>query len=574
MILLVHIGICLRFNRMSKLREKLRLLNDDYLKIFEGNIVKVKPILKKCTPIEFTFHDIEHSEKLEEYASLLISDELLAALNAEEIFILLNGIYYHDIGMISYEKLERKMFDSQGELEKITQLISNRNEHNIISQKMIFNDDENTYNSELISLPHNNKSFARSISVLCLGHRNYKDENGFSVNTLSSSSLIEHYCDVSIHTRTLACILRLADELDITNQRAPGDILIHLKSFIGRESVDEWIKHDFFGKVDIFSQSHEIFLRPHIQNIFDRDKALKDRLKTRILLFSKLAKINNEIEIIEDSLEDASLPNLYKIVFKAKISLDGDCVTKDDKEAYKKELDKARNNEINTFNSEKSKKQYSKKNVIVEEINYSRLFLKEIEILKENKELISTGFYKIPSNYYCKFYINTNKIISNNRLLNLLSNSFMQGLKSQSYSGIIGIDKAGSIIGANLSIITCKPYTYAMYGRNDNSHSIVFENNISKNLHKKDVILITDVIASGTTLESAIRNCKEKLDSNIIAICAVFSTSKSTLEKLSDKYKIPFIVISNEYSFVLYSKDDIDNNEELKNEFELLNKIN
>ena len=149
---------------------------------------------------------------------------------------------------------------------------------------------------------------------MCLGHRNYKDENGFSVNTLSDSNLVEHYSDVAIHTRTLACILRLADELDITNQRAPGDVLIHLKSFIGKDSVNEWIKHKFFGQVDILSQSHEIFLRPHIQNIIDRDKVLKDRLKTRILLFSKLAKINNEIDIIEDSLEDASLPDRKSVV--------------------------------------------------------------------------------------------------------------------------------------------------------------------------------------------------------------------------------------------------------------------
>jgi orotate phosphoribosyltransferase len=573
MILIVCIVKCLRFKEMSKLRETLEIKNRDYFKIFESNIVKVKPILEKCTPIEYTFHGLKHCEKLEEYASQLISDDLFDTLNAEELFILLNGIYYHDLGMISYERLERKLFDTEGRMEIITQLISNRNEHNIISQEMIYNKDDNSYNSELISLPHNDPSFAYSISLLCLGHRNNKDENGKPINTLVSSKNIEHYQDVAIHTRTLTCILRLADELDITNQRAPSDVFIHLKSFINKESIEEWIKHEFFGKVDIISVNHEIYLRPHIQNIFSRDKILKDRLKTRILLFSKLAKINSEIDNIEEALENDSLPKDYKIVYKAKIFIDGECVTKDDKDLYKKELEKARDNESNTLNSEKSKTPYSKKEIAKEVVDYKELLLKGINKLKDDKVLISAGFFKIPSNYYCKFYINTNKIISNNLLLNQLSNSFLIGLKDIQYSGIIGIDKAGLIIGANLSIISNKPFTYAMYGKSENSHSIVFESNISNSLHDKDVVLITDVIASGTTLESAINNCKEKLGSNIKAICSIFSTSKSTIDKLAERYKVPIIIISNEFSFMLYSKDDIDKNEELKNEFDLLNKI-
>lgn len=573
MILIVCIVKCLRSDNMSKLRETLQKRNKDYYRIFEGNIVKVKPILKKCTPIEYTFHGLEHCEKLEEYAGQLISNDFLESLNAEELFILLNGIYYHDLGMISNERLERKMFDNEGRMEVITQLISNRNGHNIISQKLIYNNEDNSYNSELISLPHNDISFANSISLLCLGHRNYKDENGKPINTLLSSNLTEHYQDVSIHTRTLTCILRLADELDITNQRAPGDVLIHLKSFIGKESIEEWKNHEFFGKVDIVSLNHEIYLRPHIQNIYNRDKILKDRLKTRILLFSKLAKINDEIDNIEEALENDSLPKEYKIVYKGKIFIDGECVTKDDKDLYKKELEKARDNESNTLNSEKSKTQYFKKEINKEKVDYKKLLLKGIEKLKEDNKLISAGFIKIPSNYYCKFYINTNKIISNNLLLNQLSNSFLNELENIQYSGIIGIDKAGLIIGANLSIISKKPFTYAMYGKNENSHSIVFENNISSSLHDKNVILITDVIASGTTLESAINNCKEKIGSNIKAICSIFSTSNETIDKLAEQYKIPIIIISKEFSFMLYSKDGIDSNEVLRNEFDLLNKI-
>src|SRR5674476_578290 len=107
---------------MSKLREKLKSLKSDYLTLFEANIVKVKPILEKCTPIEFTFHGIEHCVMLEKHANQLINTSLFNKLNAEEIFILLNGIYYHDIGMISYDKIEHTWFDSENKEKKITEL--------------------------------------------------------------------------------------------------------------------------------------------------------------------------------------------------------------------------------------------------------------------------------------------------------------------------------------------------------------------------------------------------------------------------------------------------------------------
>lgn len=559
---------------MSRLREALRLKSRDYLTIFEANVVKVTPVLEKCTPIEFTFHGVNHCRKLEEYASLLISDELLEFLNAEEIFILLNGIYYHDLGMISYEKVVRHMFDSDGRMEEIVQLISNRNEHNVISQKMIYNQDETWYNSELISLPYNDISFANSISNLCLAHRNHKNENGKPINTLMSCEIKDHYRDVAIHTRSLACILRLADELDITNQRAPGDVLIHIKSFISQESVDEWINHEFFGKVDIDSKTHEIYLRPHIQSIVARDKFYNDRLKTRILLFSKLAKINAEIELIEDALEDDTLPKEYKLVYKAKIFLDGECVTKSDRISYKKERDKASMNDYNGLNSEQSEEPYTKSIINHDDIDYKKLFFQGVERLKENKELVSTGFFKLPSDYYCKFYINTNIVISNNRLLNRLSRSFTLELKNIQYDCIIGVDKAGSIIGANLSIITGKLFTYAMFGDHQDSKSIEFEENISSNLYGRESILLTDVIASGSTLEATINKCKEKLGSNIKAVCSIFSISHNNLEEMKKKYDFPIMVLSEDYAFELYSKEDIEGDEVLRNEFELLNKIN
>ena len=560
---------------MSRLREKLRSLNSDYLTLFEANIVKVKPILEKCTPQEFTFHGLEHCITLEKYANELIAESLLNRFNAEEIFILLNGIYYHDIGMISYKKIEHSWFDSDNKKQKIVEFVSNRNEHNIISKEMIYYEDENDYNKSLISLPHDDASFANSISMLCEGHRDYKTGENTQVKTLEKIPPIENYRGEEIHTRTLACILRLADELDITNQRAPSDVLIHLKTFISSKSIKEWRKHDLFGRVEIDSERYLITLHPHLVNVKSRDRELKDRTKTRNLLFSKLAKIDIELENIEEAIDKDELENIYKLGYqKARIKFDESVVTKDDKIQYSKDVAKAFENETGGLGSERlESERFSETKVEKRKIkDHKKEFLKGIEELDNQKKLVSVGYFELPSNLYSKYYLNTNRIVSDNYLLNLLTSFYKNELISIDFDYILGIDKTGIIIGSNLSIKTQKDFTYAMFSKNENHYSIEFENNVSSKIHGKKIIIVTDVIASGTTLITTKKECEEKYQVSITSVCGIFSVNAESLEKVKSDFNVPFYILSNEYSFNTFTIDEIQNNSNLKSEFELLKK--
>ncbi len=560
---------------MSKLREKLGSLNRDYLALFEANIVKVKPILEKCTPIEFTFHGLEHCKTLETYASELISKSLFERLNAEEIFILLNGIYYHDIGMISYDKIEHTWFDSENKEQKIVELVTNRNEHNVISKEMIYYEDENNFNKSLISLPHEDASFANSISMLCEGHRDYKISENELVKTLEKIPLTEHYRDQVIHTRTLGSILRLADELDITNQRAPSDVLIYLKSFISPESVEEWRKHDLFGRVEIESERYLITLHPHIVNIKSRDKELKDRTKTRNLLFSKCKKIDIELEKIEEAIDKDELASIYRLGYqKVKIKFDESIVTKEDKVQYSKDVTKAIENETGSLESEKLESERTIEIVIEKKkpIDFKKEFLKGIEVLDNQKKLVSVGFFELPSNLYSKYYLNTNKIVSDNLLLNLLTSFYKIELESIDFDYILGIDKTGIIIGSNLSIKTQKDFTYAMFSKNENRYTIEFENNVSSKIIKKKIIIVTDVIASGSTLTSTKEQCEKKYQVSIKAVCSIFSVNNESLDKVKSIFQVPFYILSNDYSFETFAIDEIQDSPKLKKEFELLKK--
>jgi orotate phosphoribosyltransferase len=560
---------------MSNLRNILKNKNSDYLDLFKANIVKVKPILEKCTPIDFTFHGLNHCITLERYTEELIPENIKNKLNAEEIFILLNSIYYHDIGMINYDKIEHTMFDSEGKLKMITELVSNRNEHNVISKKMIYYEEDNDFNKELISLPNNDASFANSISMLCEGHRDYKTKENEFINTLEKIPLTESYHGVVIHTRTLACILRIADELDITNERAPSDVLIHLKSFISPKSVEEWMKHELFGRVEIDSKRYQITLHPHIINIKSRDKELKDRTKTRNLLFSKLSKIDNELENIEEVIDKDELENIFKLNYKkAKIKFDESTVKKEDKAQYLKDVGKAFENETGSLETEKLSQvdmpvtKEERKKII----DFKTHFLKGIEELDNHKKLVSVGFFELPSNLYSKYYLNTNKIISKNNLLNSLTNYYKNELENLEYDFILGIDKTGIIIGSNLSIKTRTDFTYAMFSKNENHYSIEFEKFVSNKIKGKKIVIVTDVIASGSTLRITKEECEKKYQISISAICSIFSVNADSLELLKSDFNVPFLNVSNEYSFETFTIEQIEKDNKLKCEFELLKK--
>lgn len=559
---------------MKKLRDVLEQKNKEYHSHFVTNIVKVTPILEKCTPTEYTFHGLKHSIKIEYYLDHLISDIQKDKLEPEEIFVLLNGAYYHDIGMSRYEEVQDIFTDENGIKKTFKSLESKRAEHNLISKKMIYDNKNNKFDNNLISLPDNDASFAKSIADICYGHRDYITQENKRIKTLEEIDLSEDYCDVTIHTRYLAALLRLADELDITNQRAPSDVLFHLKTFIPPESVTEWLNHNLFGKVEIDASLFKITLSPHKNNIHQRDKEVGDKTKIRNLLFSKIKKINNELDIIQEALETENTESDYKLGYeKVNIKFVDNIVTREDKTNYDRSVKKAFiDEESGGLTTEQNQIPYttteSKK---TKTIDYKRLFLKEIEILKDKKKLISVGSFRLPSNHFSKFYINTNIVVSDNKILDLLTSSLKCDLAEISYDYIFGIDKTGIIIGSNLSIKTNHNFTYAMFSKNGN-HSIEFENNVSEKIKNKKLVIITDVIASGTTLDETIKKCKTDYQSEIVAVCCMFSVNESKIDKLKKEHKFELIILSNEFSYDTYSSEDIKENSKLKQEFELLRK--
>lgn len=306
-----------------KLRELLQDLETDFFRLFEANIVTIKPILEKATPIEYTYHGLKHAETLEKYADLLIPDDIKKKMSSNEIFILLNGIYYHDIGMIKYREShfldEIKISNPElaSELEtfmktnkqvnsdlKETKIVM-REIHNLLSYQMIYNENDHIYNEKLIKVPNGDVRYAKSIALLCKGHRDYK-KDGVEINTIEEIPEKEAYPIKCVNTRFLASIVRIADELDITNQRAPHDVFIHLKYFLNDKSLEEWKNHNLFSMVSINSEFYKILFIPDKDIIRQRDRLNSDRRGLRNVLFSKVKKVELELSKLKSVLQNPS----------------------------------------------------------------------------------------------------------------------------------------------------------------------------------------------------------------------------------------------------------------------------
>ena len=581
-----------------KIQNRLQNLNESLYNIFIGNIEKVRVLLEKATPYEYTFHGIEHAQQLETYAENMLSDEIINSFTEDEIFILLHGIYYHDIGMIKYcrESVVEYVKQKDSELaEKLDKLISenpslkestdilrvNREEHNVLSARMIY-PSVYEYDARIISLP--NEKYAKSIAQLCLGHRDYKIGVN-KVYTLQEIDKIEPYPKGEVHTLFLSCIVRLADELDITYQRAKSDILIHIKNILPERSLTEWVNHDLISMVKIDSKYHKIFFHPNKDFILKLDKEIGDRQITRNAIFSKQEKVQSELdELYKHFYVNASEP--YKLGFsKVEIEYDTIACTEKDYSNYlefKKKNEKRLmlENDINpiaaTDNSEMSHKSESANsdNTNEREISLKAKINELNKIVKElynADKLISLGNFILPSGYYTRYYFNTNIILPQSKILNLITDIFLSKFEDSVIDCVIGIDKAGQIIAPNLSLKLQCNYTYLVHN-SEEKYSISFEKGCSINTAER-IVIATDVISTGATLRMAIDKLKEVFSPQKIYISCIFTSNKPVCKLISEIENVELFYLNDEYSFKTYSPKELEEDEELRNEFNILKSV-
>jgi len=238
---------------MSNLENKLNELNPKLLGDFQETKLLVSKLLQtyvKNFPT-YTDHSIEHTQEVLNIAGNLLTDKEINNLNADEIYILCMACILHDVGMCIPEEKIKEISNTQELLDyrKYNPDFSTekyiRDIHHVLSLRFINEE------WEMLNIP--SKKYAEAIGLVAQGHRKV-DLNDFE---LYDPQFFVKNGREFVCLPYLSCIIRIADELDITNLRTP-DILLKYYIPDNKISEREWNKHK--ATIQVNFKSNEVII--------------------------------------------------------------------------------------------------------------------------------------------------------------------------------------------------------------------------------------------------------------------------------------------------------------------------
>ena len=227
------------------LERHLRDLNKDLHLRFADTVFALQHILSNYQLIfpEFTDHTELHSLNVIEFCNKLIANQI-DKLNADEIYCLLLGCYFHDTGMgISLNDFEEfsKQIDfgnyfETHEKDNYPEII--RNFHNVYSGLFI-----KKY-AKFFEFPSEAHLFA--IIQISRGHRKTDLNNDKEYPTALAIPGSKN----AICVKYLAALIRLADEIDVTAARN-SKVIYDLSKITGEINIVEFMKHEAVKGLDV-----------------------------------------------------------------------------------------------------------------------------------------------------------------------------------------------------------------------------------------------------------------------------------------------------------------------------------
>lgn len=215
----------------------------------------------------YTDHSLKHTMTVFDLASQVLSDEEQDNLNVDELYILAMGSLLHDIGMcVPKHSLDEFKHDKRWEtyqLQKVNPKFETflRDYHHEISAEFIL---KNTKELKIYD-PNENGLYAEAIALVAKGHRKVELGNPevypprFPVRNMSRSFVCLPY---------LACVLRIADELDISNMRV-SNLMAKYYMPVDPISEKEVEKHLANVIVSIQPTSVKVISKPDNQELYN-----------------------------------------------------------------------------------------------------------------------------------------------------------------------------------------------------------------------------------------------------------------------------------------------------------------
>lgn len=290
---------------MSNLPNKLRLLNPKLYSDFETTKEIVSKLLQqyiKNFPT-YTDHSIEHTLEVLNLAGYVLNKQEIDSLNSDEIYVLCMASILHDVGMCIPEDKIKEISNT----DEITQYRKEnpdftterylRDIHHVLSYKFIVEE------WEKLKIP--SLKYAEAIGLVAQGHRKV-DINDFEI--YDPQFFVKNGREF-VCLPFLSCILRIADELDISNLRTP-EILFKYYIPDNKVSRKEWEKHKATIQVNFKNDKVLIAAKCTDHNILAALEAQFDKIKS---VLTQCQKTIRSIHVVDDRRYRLSLTTLEPI---------------------------------------------------------------------------------------------------------------------------------------------------------------------------------------------------------------------------------------------------------------------
>ena len=534
----------------------------------------------------YTMHDFDnHCTDIYKIISEVLLDPSRAyttnGLTAKELYILDLAVLFHDISM-SRDIMAVRENHSMKSAEYIQELYNN-------TESVLYKESGLTQNE------------VKALKLIVKAHSDVKIEDinpkHRGLNDPSLNDKMPARRGV-IRAKLLAGILRLADELDITNDRLGNtnlekdlntarvkyaDLEMKIKSGEGAQDKDEyekykkyvesllhWEKLHYFSQIERERQDDTVYLvtdDEYIQHLLDEGETVAEITRKITESYKKILKEWESIKkiTIEDSLQKLDIKSFFPIS-----TIELKCELPDIKREIEKQdnVDKMTNpyveegTKIEEQNDKKSELIQVKSEVQLLDEELSKRLKKEVD----KRHLLKVGHFLLDDEFCARDWIDTKEIVETKTLSDKVVSCFIEQIKrncdmKKKYL-IVGLDLEGALLTARIAMGLKMPFSYIVPVRKQLKSSIK-ESEIS--LSEYDgIILVTDVIVAFDTIKKALEELRyknsltsEQISEKVVQVYSVFYRDSELLagRDLSDLKKKTFCA-NKDYLVELFPKKD------------------
>lgn len=277
------------------LEKRLNKLNKELHKKLRNSIFSMRFILKGYQTVFpfFTDHTIVHSMNVIDFCNKIIGKQI-DLLNADEIYIILMACYLHDSGMgismddyISFSKqIDFKDYFLHNDKNDFQKTI--RSFHHEYSGLFV-----KKY-AQFFEIP--SPEYIHAIIQVCRGHRKVDllDENEYPISYQLPSGN-------SVCLPYLSALLRLADEIDVSNAR---NCLIDydLKTLTNEIDVLEFMKHEAVEDVEVTEKEFIVKVKTDDEKLYSALENAVKKMQSTLDLCRKTVNKRTKFTISQEKV--------------------------------------------------------------------------------------------------------------------------------------------------------------------------------------------------------------------------------------------------------------------------------